>query len=82
MSRHYSLSPPFDGKGYPDIEQLALATKQLSQTQQEVISLRFAGGLSIAEVAKVVGKSQGAVKALQHSAILNLRKILIGGTIQ
>jgi len=42
-----------------------------------VISLRFPGGLSIAEAARVIGKSQGAVKALQHSAILALRQVLL-----
>jgi len=59
-----------------DIEQLLLATKRLTDAQREVISLRFAGELSIAQVAKAMGKSQGAVKALQHSAIVALRKTL------
>jgi len=59
-----------------DIEQLLLATKQLTEAQREVISLRFAGELSTAQVAKAMGKSQGAVKALQHSAIVALRKTL------
>ena len=59
-----------------DIEQLLLATKQLTEAQREVISLRFTGELSIAQVAKVMGKSQGAVKALQHSAIVALRRAL------
>jgi RNA polymerase sigma-70 factor (ECF subfamily) len=59
-----------------DIEQLALAAKQLTKLQREVIRLRFAGELSVAEVAKVMGKSQGAVKALQHSAVIALRKVL------
>ncbi len=62
-----------------DIEQLRLATRRLTEAQREVVSLRFAGGLSIAEVAKTMGKSQGAVKALQHSAIVALRKILLVG---
>ncbi len=57
-----------------DIEQLLLATRRLTKAQQEVISLRFAGGLSIVQVAKIMGKSQGAVKALQHSAIAALRR--------
>ena len=60
-----------------DIEQLTLATKRLTEAQREVVSLRFAGGLSIAQVANVTGKSQGAVKALQHSAIVALRKTLL-----
>ncbi|MBA7523412.1 ECF RNA polymerase sigma factor SigW [subsurface metagenome] len=59
-----------------DIEQLILATEKLTEAQREVISLRFAGELSIAQVAKAMGKSQGAVKALQHSAIVALRKTL------
>jgi RNA polymerase sigma-70 factor (ECF subfamily) len=63
-----------------EIEQLALATKKLTGAQQEVISLRFAGELSVAEVARVMGKSEGAVKALQHSAIVALRKVLSAGT--
>jgi RNA polymerase sigma-70 factor (ECF subfamily) len=60
-----------------DIGQLLSATKQLTDAQREVISLRFASELSIAQVAKVMGKSQGAVKALQHSAIVALRKALL-----
>ncbi len=60
-----------------DIEQLISATKQLTKAQQEVISLRFAGELSIAQAALAMGKSQGAVKTLQHSAIVALRKALV-----
>ena len=59
-----------------DIERLLLATEQLTQVQREVISLRFASELSIAQVARVMAKSQGAIKALQHSAIVALRKTL------
>ena len=59
-----------------DIEQLLLATKRLTEAQREVISLRFASELSIAQVAKIMDKSEGAVKALQHSAIVALRKTL------
>lgn len=60
-----------------DIERLVSATKQLTEAQREVISLRFGGELPVAQVAKVMGKSQGAIKALQHSAIVALRKILL-----
>jgi len=59
-----------------DIERLVSATKKLTPAQQEVISLRFAGEMSVARVAKVMGKSEGAVKALQHSAIVALRRVL------
>lgn len=62
-----------------DIERVMAATRQLTAAQREVVSLRFAGGLAIAEVARVMGKSEGAVKALQHSAIAALRRILLVG---
>ncbi len=62
-----------------DIEQLLLVTRRLTEAQREVISLRFAGELSIIEIAKIMGKSQGAVKALQHSAIVALRRALAVG---
>jgi RNA polymerase sigma-70 factor (ECF subfamily) len=60
-----------------DIQQVVSATGQLTAAQREVLSLRFAGGLAIAEVAAIMGKSQGAIKALQHSAVVALRRILM-----
>lgn len=62
-----------------EMEKVALASNKLTKAQREVISLRFAGGLSIAEAAKTMRKSEGAIKALQHSAILALRKTLLAG---
>jgi RNA polymerase sigma-70 factor (ECF subfamily) len=59
-----------------DVKQLAVACQQLTDGQREIISLRFAGGLSVAESAKVMGKSEGAVKVLQHAALVKLRRIL------
>lgn len=60
-----------------NVEQLTSATRQLTAAQQEVISLRFAGEMPIAQVAVTMDRSEGAVKALQHSAIVALRKILL-----
>jgi RNA polymerase sigma-70 factor (ECF subfamily) len=57
-------------------EEVIVAARKLTDAQREVISLRFAGELSIAEAAVAMGKSEGAVKALQHSAIVALRKAL------
>lgn len=62
-----------------DLKQLSSACQQLSDGQREIISLRFAGGLSVAESAKVMGKSEGAVKVLQHAALVKLRRILCRG---
>jgi RNA polymerase sigma-70 factor (ECF subfamily) len=65
-----------------DIERMVSATRQLTEAQREVISLRFAAGLPIAQVAKTMGKSEGAVKALQHSAIAALRRMLLVGEVR
>jgi RNA polymerase sigma-70 factor (ECF subfamily) len=59
------------------IEQLHQATQNLTRAQREVISMRFAGGLSIEEVARAMGKNPGAIKALQHAAVQALRKQLV-----
>ena len=58
------------------IEQVDVAMRGLTQLQKEVITLRFAGGLSIAETADAMGKKDNAVKALQHAAIKKLRTTL------
>ena len=62
-----------------DVDQLRAAVRQLTQAQQEVISLRFSAELTIAEVAGIMGKSQGAVKSLQHNGIIALRRVLSQG---
>jgi RNA polymerase sigma-70 factor (ECF subfamily) len=48
----------------------------LTEEQQQVISLRFVAGLSTAEVANVLEKTEGAVRALQHRALASLRRLL------
>ncbi|MFC1903804.1 sigma-70 family RNA polymerase sigma factor [Chloroflexota bacterium] len=74
-----SGNPELEAERGLDVKHLVLATRRLTKAQQEVISLRFAGEMPIAEVAKIMGKSEGAVKALQHSAIISLRKVLAAG---
>ena len=74
-----SSDPKLEAERNLNIQQLVSATGKLTKAQREVISLRFASELPVAEVAKIMGKSEGAVKALQHSAILSLRKVLAVG---
>ena len=42
--------------------------------QREVLTLKFVCGLSNAETAVVLEKSEGAVKALQHRALVTLQQ--------
>lgn len=59
-----------------DREDLRAALNQLTEEQAQVITLRFLEDLSIAEVAAIMGKNEGAIKALQYRAVLALRRIM------
>jgi RNA polymerase sigma-70 factor, ECF subfamily len=48
------------------------AVNTLGDEQKECIVLRFLNGLSVAETAAVMGKNDGAIKALQHRAVKRL----------
>lgn len=71
-------NPDLDRKLDVDMSMVPVqeAMKDLTDLQREVISLRFAAGLSVAETARAVGKKGNAVKALQHAGIKKLRGIL------
>ena len=72
-----SADPEQEAELRLNVEALSRATQRLTKAQREVLSLRFAGGLSIEETAKAMGKNPGAIKALQHAAVLALRKLLV-----
>jgi RNA polymerase sigma-70 factor (ECF subfamily) len=55
---------------------LARAIAQLSELQQQVIVLRFVEGLKHAEVARIVGRSRGACRVIQHRALSELNRLL------
>jgi RNA polymerase sigma-70 factor (ECF subfamily) len=52
-----------------DRENLRAALSQLTEEQAQVITLRFLEDLSIAEVATIMDKNEGAIKALQYRAV-------------
>jgi RNA polymerase sigma factor (sigma-70 family) len=55
-------------------EVLDLLQKVLLDDQREVLTLRIIGGLTVDQVAAVMGKSAGAVKQLQRRALSRLRE--------
>ena len=57
-------------------EELRLALQQLTKDQQQVLTLRFIEGLSTEEVANVMGKRQGAIRALQMRGLQALAEII------
>ena len=52
------------------------AVRRLGPEQQECVALRFLQGLSVQETALVMGKNDGAVKALQYRAVKALGRLL------
>jgi RNA polymerase sigma-70 factor (ECF subfamily) len=48
--------------------------ENLSQEQQQVLTLKFVFNFPNADVATILGKTEGAVKSLQHRALVSLQK--------
>jgi RNA polymerase sigma-70 factor (ECF subfamily) len=57
-------------------ERLMQAVNQLGDEQRECVMLRFVQGLSVSETAGVMGKNDGAIKALQHRAVRKLADLV------
>ena len=50
--------------------------EELSLEQQQVLTLKFVFNFANADVATILGKTEGAIKSLQHRALLSLQKQL------
>ena len=61
-----------------DAGRVVAALRELSGDQREVLLLRMAAGLTAPEVAEILGKTTGAVKALQHRGLASLARVLGG----
>ena len=59
-----------------DQQQLRRVILQLRSDQQQVILLRFVEGFRYAEIASLLGKSEGAIRVILHRALAKLRQIL------
>jgi RNA polymerase sigma-70 factor (ECF subfamily) len=57
-------------------QELRTAVEKLTPEQREVVLLRFVEGRSHAEVAQLTGRSEGAVKVMQHRALGALARLL------
>lgn len=57
-------------------ERLMAAVRRLSGDRQKLLVLKFASDLSNAEIGAIMGRSEGAVKALLHRTLEALRRIL------
>jgi RNA polymerase sigma-70 factor (ECF subfamily) len=74
-----------DGEARPeDAAQLRLnharllaVMPRLTESQRQVILLKFVEGFSTAEAAAILERSEGAIRVLQHRALAALRKALV-----
>jgi RNA polymerase sigma factor (sigma-70 family) len=62
-------------------EAIAAALRRLPEEQRQVVLLRVLGDLKVDEVARVMSKTPGAVKAMQHRALATLRREISGSTV-
>ncbi len=63
-------------------EQVITALQTLTPEQQQVLTLKFFEGFSNAEVADLMHKPIGAIKALQHRGLARLQNILAPQPVQ
>jgi RNA polymerase sigma-70 factor (ECF subfamily) len=57
-----------------DHEELKRMLEELTDEQRQVIHLRFMADMSVQEVARTLGRTEGSVKALQHRGIQSLAR--------
>ncbi len=59
-------------------DRLALqhALAQLTQDQQQVLTLRFFADMTNSEIARMLNRTEGAIKALQYRALQSLQQIM------
>jgi RNA polymerase sigma-70 factor (ECF subfamily) len=78
LAREQTVPPPDQAEesGLEETEhraQIFRLVKELPADQRRVVELRFAGEKSIREIARELGRSEGAVKQLQFRGLQNLR---------
>ena len=59
-----------------EMNEVYTAALKLPKLQQEVIRLRFAADLSLADTARILDKKENNIKQLQHKAITKMRQLL------
>ncbi len=69
-------SPHEEAEARERSEALRKAIRKLGGDRQQLLILKFAEGLSNAEVGQIMGRSEGAIKSLYHRTLLALQQEL------
>lgn len=75
----YSLSPEEVLINRQESDEMFAALSKLKPDYRDVLLLRFVAGLSTLETARVIGRTHGSTRVLQHRALHALRALLVGG---
>lgn len=59
-----------------EVEEIREAMESLTEEQRSVLMLRFIWGFDLQDSAQALGKTGGAIKALQHRAVRSLARLL------
>ncbi len=70
------LHPESVAESNDETRLLGEAIERLEGVRRELLVLKFAEGLSNAEIGSIMGRSEGAIKSLYHRTLLALRKDL------
>jgi RNA polymerase sigma-70 factor (ECF subfamily) len=76
LDRGGSNDPAENAERQLALEDLRRAVGLLPEAQREVIILRFASGLSVADTARALGKQENNVKVLQHKGMQRLQVLM------
>jgi RNA polymerase sigma-70 factor, ECF subfamily len=70
--------PSAEAQAFQSIGRQGMLTliEDLSPEQQQVLTLKFVFNFPNADVATILGKTEGAIKSLQHRALVSLQKQL------
>lgn len=64
-------------EGHLEVEQLRVALRRLTEEQRQVLTLKFIEGLSTKEISQIMGKQEGAIRALQMRGLQALAQLLV-----
>lgn len=69
-------NPVEEAERKEELERVTMAMERLTESQRQVLGLRFGSEMTAEEVAKVMNKKPGAVREMQSAAVKRLRDIL------
>ncbi len=67
-------NPQMEAEDKLELQKVLAAVKELPESQRQVILLKFMDEIDNDEIGRIMGKRQGAVRALQMRALISLRE--------